>query len=94
MIAYRRDAGISAVILAAILILVFSPFLIGHESLMASAGDVPSLYVDGAIPGHPTGHYRGLDQGAAGWMTEPAFAAAHHHHAAHHSQHHHHQHKA
>ena len=77
MIAYRRDAGISAVILAAILILVFSPFLIGHESLMASAGDVPSLYVDGAIPGHPTGHYRGLDQGAAGWMTEPAFAAAH-----------------
>jgi hypothetical protein len=75
---YRRDTWISALVLAAILIVVFSPFLLGHKSLLASAGDVPSLYLEGAVPGHPTGHYRGLDQGASGWQTEPAFAAAHH----------------
>ena len=78
MTEYRRDAWISAVILAAILVVVFSPFLLGRKTLLSSAGDVPSLYLDGAVPGHPTGHYRGLDQGASGWQTEPAFAAAHH----------------
>ena len=64
-------------VLLAVLVFAFAPFLIGEKSLMSSAGDVPSLYYDGAVPGHPTGHYRGLDQGASGWQTEPGFKLSH-----------------
>ena len=74
---YRRDASVIAAVLAVILAIVFAPFLFGNKTLMASAGDVPSVYVEGASVGHFTGHYRGLDQGASGWQTEPAFAATH-----------------
>lgn len=75
---YRRDAWITALVLAAILIAVFSPFLLGNKSLMSSAGDVPSLYVEGAAPGPSSGHLRSLDPGAAGWQTESAFGLSHH----------------
>jgi hypothetical protein len=76
-LSYRRDAGIAAIVLSAILLVVFSPFLFGNESLLSSSSDVPSIYLDGALPSGGNGHLRALDPGAPGWQVEPAFGLSH-----------------
>jgi Bacterial membrane protein YfhO len=76
-IAYRRDAGISAFVLAVILCLVFAPFLFGNQSLLNSAAEAPSLYAEGAKTARPVSPTRVLDAGAPAWITEPAAAITH-----------------
>jgi hypothetical protein len=65
----------SALILALVLNCAFYPVLWGDRTLMASAAEVPSLFVGGAHrDGGSTPIQRSPDLGAPGWQLEPSVA--------------------
>jgi Bacterial membrane protein YfhO len=68
---YWRDARWLAMCLSALLLLAFSPFLVGPFTLLASASDAPSLYATGAAPEPaPVRPLKELDPGGADWQSE------------------------
>jgi hypothetical protein len=73
---YRRDAGLLAVAMALILAICFAPFLFGDASLMESAREGQSIYMDGAVAGQQTHGMRPADNASA-FQTEPWLAIEH-----------------
>lgn len=74
--AYRRDAGLLAIALAAILGVCFAPFLFGDASLMESTSEGSSIYATGAVAGQSAHAMRVVDNASA-FVTEPWLALEH-----------------
>ncbi len=68
---YWRDARWLVICLATILIVTFSPFIVGPFSLLTSASDAPSLYASGAVRAQPSAApVKEADPGGADWQSE------------------------
>jgi hypothetical protein len=68
---YWRDVRWLAACLALILLVAFSPFLVGPFTLLTSASDAPSLYATGAVPTATEARpLKELDPGGADWQSE------------------------
>jgi len=77
---YRRDAATVAAVLAAVIGIVFAPFLVGGGTLMMASHDVASIYPTGAVPGErPTiiARVQRTFDYSPGWQDEPDVGVEH-----------------
>ena len=65
-------------VLAAVLVVLFSPYLVGQKTLLSSSRDVSSILPGGAFGDSPgPAVLKAPDAGAAGWATEPFIGIEH-----------------